>query len=210
MVISPNHNASSLSRKFVEAARGAALGSADGYNGHAYQGAWLAELAVKVGFEPPKEHAFGVNPVVIAPRSRGRLTLRSANPLDPPRIDFGLLSDPVGFDASVLWKGVRLARRIAATSALAEENSGEVRPGASAESDFDLLEHATREGQTMYHPTGTCPMGSDGNSVVDPHLRMRGVDGLWVADASALPAVPRGHPNAVVAMIAERAAGWIG
>lgn len=161
------------------------------------------------GLEPPLEHAFGVNPTVIAPRSRGRLTLRSANPLEPPRIDFGLLSDPEGFDASVLWEGVRLARRIAATSPLGEENAGELRPGAAAASDHALLDYAAREAQTLYHPTSTCRMGSDRNAVVDPQLRVRGVDALWVADASVMPSVPRGHPNAVVAMIAERAARWV-
>jgi choline dehydrogenase len=161
------------------------------------------------GLEPPQEHAFGIGAAVVAPRSRGRLRLRNPDPLAPPVIDFGLLSDPEGIDASVLWEGVRLSRKIAATSPLAEENAGELRPGASAESDSELLAYASAELQTVYHPTSTCRMGSDRSAVVDPQLRVRGVDGLWVADASVMPSVPRGHPNAVVAMIAERAARWI-
>jgi choline dehydrogenase len=137
------------------------------------------------------------------------LTLRSADPLDPPVIDFGLLSDPEGIDVSVLLAGVRLSRKIAATAPLAAENAGELRPGEFVEADRDLLTYASTELQTVYHPTSTCRMGVDERAVVDPELRIRGVDGLWVVDASIMPSVPRGHPNAVVAMIANRAAGWI-
>lgn len=159
--------------------------------------------------EPPQQHAFTISPAVIAPRSRGHLTLRSPDPLDAPRIDFGLLSDRDGFDAETLWAGVRLSRRIAATAPLADDNAGELRPGEAVASDCELLDYASRELQTVYHPTSTCRMGSDPQAVVDPTLRVRGVDGLWVVDASVMPSVPRGHPNAVVAMIAQRAAGWI-
>jgi choline dehydrogenase len=159
--------------------------------------------------EPPQEHAFVFGVVVVAPQSRGRLRLRSADPLAPPLIDFGLLSDPEGIDASVLWEGIRLSRKIAATEPLSAQNAGELRPGAAVQSDQEMREYAHAGIQTVYHPTSTCRMGSDKNSVVDPQLRVRGVKGLWVADASVMPAVPRGHPNAVVAMIAERAAGWI-
>ena len=109
----------------------------------------------------------------------------------------------------MLWAGVRLGRRIAATAPLEAENAGELRPGEAVERDGDLLAYACKELQTVYHPTSTCRMGSDSSAVVDPQLRVLGVDGLWVADASVMPSVPRGHPNAVVAMIAQRAAGWI-
>jgi len=126
-----------------------------------------------------------------------------------PCLDFGLLSDPDGIDASVACEGIRLCRRIAATAPLAGHNAGEMRPGASIESDRDLLAFASEDMQTVYHPTSTCRMGSDAHAVVDPELRVRGVESLWVADASVMPSVPRGHPNAVVAMIAERAAQWV-
>jgi choline dehydrogenase len=159
--------------------------------------------------EPPQEHAFSLASAVVAPRSRGRLSLRSPDPLSPPGIDFGLLSDPDGIDAAVLWAGIRLCRKIVATPPLAAYADSELRPGASVESERDLLDYASAEMQTVYHPTSTCRMGSDARAVVDPELRVRGVDGLWVADASVMPTVPRGHPNAVVAMIAERAAGWV-
>ena len=159
--------------------------------------------------EPPQEHAFGLGPAVVAPLSRGRVLLRSRDPFTPLGIDPALLSDSAGIDAKVLWEGVRLSRRIAATPPLAEQNAGELRPGPAVQSDRDLLAYASTELQTVYHPTSTCRMGSDARAVVDSRLRVRGVGGLWVVDASVMPAVPRGHPNAVVAMIANRAAAWI-
>jgi choline dehydrogenase len=159
--------------------------------------------------EPPQVHGFTIGAAVVSPLSRGRLTLRSTNPLVPLGIDFGLLSDSNGVDASVLWAGVRLIRKITATAPLAAENAGELRPGVDTQADAELLAYASNELQTVYHPTSTCRMGSDPGAVVDPRLRVLGVDGLWVADASVMPSVPRGHPNAVVAMIAQRAADWI-
>ena len=159
--------------------------------------------------EPPQIHACTLGIAVVAPRSRGRVTLRSAEPAAAPLIDFNLLSDRDGFDAAALLAGARLARTIAATPPLATEVTDELRPGVSVESDADLLRALGAEMQTVYHPTSTCRMGSDPRAVVDPRLRVQGIDRLWVADASVMPSVPRGHPNAVVAMIADRAAGWI-
>jgi choline dehydrogenase len=161
------------------------------------------------GLSSPRIHAFTIAPAVVAPRSRGTLRLRSADPLAAPCIDFGLLSDPDGIDAAVLLGGVRLARRIAATAPLAGLRAEEVFPGPQLESDEPLWPRLHEALQTVYHPTSTCRMGSDPGAVVDPQLRVRGIDGLWVADASVMPTVPRGHPNAVVAMIANRAADWI-
>jgi choline dehydrogenase len=159
--------------------------------------------------EPPQVHACTMGVAVVAPRSRGRVTLRSADPAAAPVIDFNLLSDPDGFDAAALLSGARLARRIAATPPLDLEIVDELRPSASVESDVELLSALGAELQTVYHPTSTCRMGSDPQAVVDPRLRVHGVHGLWVADASVMPSVPRGHSNAVVAMIAERGAAWI-
>jgi len=158
---------------------------------------------------PPREHAFCLAPAVVAPRSRGRVFLRSADPLAPPGIDPAVLSDAEGVDARVLCAGVRLSRRIAATLPLAGTVRAELRPGLGVQSDREILDYARTALQTVYHPTSTCRMGSDARAVVDPRLKLRGVDALWVADASVMPAVPRGHPNAVVAMIAERGGGWI-
>ena len=159
--------------------------------------------------EPPREHAFVIAPAVVAPRSRGRLHLRGRDVGTPMGIDPALLSDTEGVDAQVLWHGVRLARRIAAAAPLAACNGGELRPGPLAQHERDFMAYALGALQTVYHPTSTCRMGSDAAAVVDPQLRVRGVQGLWVADASVMPTVPRGHPNAVVAMIGQRAAAWV-
>lgn len=157
----------------------------------------------------PREHAFVIAPAVVAPRSRGRLRLRGRTAGTPMSIDPALLSDPEGLDARVLWEGVRLARRIASTPPLAAWNAGEMRPGPMAQSESEFVAYARETLQTVYHPTSTCRMGSDASAVVDPQLRVRGVRALWLADASVMPAVPRGHPNAVVAMIGLRAAEWV-
>ncbi len=159
--------------------------------------------------EPPLADAFSVGAAVVAPRSRGSVALRNTDPLGPLAIDFGLFSDPEGIDVSVFLAAVRLIRKIVATEPLNTFCSGETRPGPSTQSDEELLAYAAKELQTVYHPTSTCRMGTDDRAVVDPKLRVKGVDGLWVADASVMPSVPRGHPNAVVAMIAGRVADWI-
>ena len=161
------------------------------------------------GLDAPRIHAFSIASIATAPRSRGSVSLKSADPLAPPAIDFGLLTDPDGDDEAVLLAGFRLIRKIAATPPLAAECIDELEPGAQVTSTQDLRAFINTRLQTVYHPTSTCRMGSDDASVVDARLRVRGVEGLWVADASVMPTVPRGHPNAVVAMIAHRAAEMI-
>lgn len=161
------------------------------------------------GLEPPLVHGFGCGVVVVAPRSRGSVRLRSADPLAPPVIDLGLLSDLDGADLRALTHGVDLFRRIVATDPLAREADGEITPGADVRGADAIRAHCASALQTIYHPTSTCRMGTDDAAPVTPELRLRGVDGLWVADASVMPTVPRGHPNAVVAMIADRAADLV-
>lgn len=161
------------------------------------------------GLEPPSVHAWAAGVVLLTPRSRGSVRLSSADPTHPPAIDLALLSDADGADARRLFHGVRLVRRIARTEPLARESAGEIAPGPARESDEELLSYCSEALQTIYHPAGTCRMGSDAAAPVDPALRLRGFEGLWVADASVMPTVPRGHPNAVVAMIADRAASMI-
>ena len=159
--------------------------------------------------EDPHVHAYTIGIVPIAPRSRGTIRLKSPSSTDAPAIDYGLLSDDGGEDARILLAGARLARRIAASEPLAAETAGELDESVSARTDDELLAYLKSMIQTIYHPTSSCRMGVDSGAVVDPQLRLRGVDGLWVVDASVMPTVPRGHPNAVVAMIAKRAAEWI-
>lgn len=160
------------------------------------------------GRDPPARHAFTIGPAVAAPRSRGSVSLRSSDPLQAPAIDFKLLSDPEDADARLLLAGIRLARKVAARMG-APNCTGEAAPGAGLDSDAALRDWLNGSIQTVYHPVGTCRMGSDARAVLTPRLRVRGVDRLWVADASAMPTLPRAHTNATVAMMAQRAADWI-
>ena len=108
-----------------------------------------------------------------------------------------------------LLAGFRRTREIAATEPLAGVAGAELVPGAAVETDEDVEAFLRRELELLYHPAGTCRMGSGDDAVVDPHLRVRGVEGLRVADASVLPLIPGGHINAPTMMIAEKAADLI-
>jgi choline dehydrogenase len=110
----------------------------------------------------------------------------------------------------VLLHGVRLAREVVCRAPLAPFVREELLPGEHAEDDEALMAHLRAHSQTLYHPVGTCALGVDPGTVVDPELRVRGVDGLRVVDASAIPALPRGHTNWPVVMVAERASELIG
>jgi choline dehydrogenase len=159
------------------------------------------------GFRRPRGHGFTFGPTVIRPFSRGRILLKSANPLDPPCIHANYLADER--DIKVLVEGIRLARRIAKARAFDPYRGAERFPGEGIESDADLRAYIAGNAQTLYHPTGTCKMGVDAPSVVDPFLRVRGVAGLRVADASIMPEIVGGNTNAPVMMIAEKAAAMI-
>jgi choline dehydrogenase len=135
--------------------------------------------------------------------------LRSADPHVPPAIDPCYLTDPAGEDIATLLNGLRLARRILAQEPLAGFVESEMLPGPDARSDDDLRAHIRRLSQTLYHPAGTCRMGSDPLAVVDSALRVRGLEGLRIADASIIPVLPSGHTNWPTVMIAERAADLI-
>lgn len=161
------------------------------------------------GLEAPQSHAFTIGVIALAPASRGRVALASADPLAPPSIDPAYLGDPQGADAAVLVAGVKLARRIATTDPLARDRVGETEPGEDARSGDQLMAWICKRLHSVYHPAGTCRMGSDDRAVVDPRLKVQGMRNVWVADASVMPSLPRGHPNAAVAMIAHRAASMI-
>ncbi|HUF00826.1 MAG TPA: GMC family oxidoreductase N-terminal domain-containing protein [Gaiellaceae bacterium] len=158
------------------------------------------------GLKQPTEHGFTLAVVVLQPRSRGTVRIRSADPADVPAIDPRYLTDPGGRDTATLLHGLRLARRVVAEHPLAGFVAAERLPGASAQTDEQLLDHVRSLSQTLYHPAGTCRMGTDPLAVVDPQLRLRGLERLRVADASVIPRLPSGHTNWPVAMIAERAA----
>jgi choline dehydrogenase len=164
-------------------------------------------LFVDEGLRPPPEEGFTIAAVALQPRSVGEVTLRSADAGDPPLIDPRYLSDP--HDADVLVRGVRLARQIAAAEPLARYVADELAPGREAQSDEEILAHVRAISQTLYHPVGTCRLGTDDDAVVDPALRVRGLDQLRVVDASVIPQLPRGHTNWPTVMVAERAAELI-
>jgi choline dehydrogenase-like flavoprotein len=157
------------------------------------------------GLTRPKEHAYTISAIVQKPHSRGTITLSSLDPTAAPNIDPAYLSDPEGLDYAALTRGVALCEKIAASPQLAPYSDGYLLlPGMSGE---ELYEASIRRyGQTLYHPVGTCRMGGDPDSVVDPDLRVRGIEGLRVADASVMPAIIRGHTNAPSIVIGEKAA----
>jgi choline dehydrogenase len=163
------------------------------------------------GFAPPSAHGVTLATVLLQPRSAGTVGLRSADPGDPPLVDPRYLTDPDGEDERVLLHGLRLARRVLASEPLAASIEREHLPGAAAESDEELAAHIRAESQTLYHPVGTCRLGrpDDPDAVVDPELRVRGLDGLRVVDASVIPTSPRGHTNWPTVMVAERASDLI-
>ena len=143
------------------------------------------------------------------PESRGTVAIRSPRADDAPLIAPRYLS--TDGDRRVAAESLRLTRRIAAQPALARYVPREIKPGAQYESDDDLWRLAGDIGTTIFHPVGTCRMGRDGDAqaVLDPHLRVRGVAGLVVGDASAMPTITSGNTNAPTLMIAERAARWL-
>ena len=151
-------------------------------------------------------HACGLRP-----RSRGRLSLLSASVGDKPLIEPRYLSDPDGFDLEVMVEAVRLSREILAQPAFAPYRREEILPGADVRGEAAIVEFIRRKAESIYHPVGTCRMGADddADAVVDPQLRVRGVDGLRVVDASVMPRLIGGNTNAPTMMIAERAADLV-
>ncbi len=145
--------------------------------------------------------------VVLHPRSRGWLRLRTASPADPPAVT--LNSFAAAEDLATARRGIAVARRIYRTHPQSELTGAELLPGEALQSAGQLNEYIRSRAQVNQHPVGTCAMGTGPQSVVDPCLRVHGVDGLRVVDASVMPAIPGGNTNAPVIMIAEKAADMI-
>lgn len=160
------------------------------------------------GFEQFDGHALTFGPVLVAPRARGELTLRSAEPTAKPKLVGNHLGDDA--DLAAMVAGMRIARELAATEPLAAAVGREIYPGPGVGSgDEQLAADARRRTELLYHPVGTCAMGTGADAVVDPELRVRGVAALRVADASVMPQITRGNTNAPTIMIAEKAADMI-
>ena len=143
----------------------------------------------------------------VRPDSRGTIMARSADPTEKPVITPNYLSDPA--DVRVLIAGVRFTRQIFATPAIAAYSTMEMLPGSDVATDKDLLDYARRNGSTLYHPVGTCRMGDGPAAVVDSRLRVHGLQGLRVADASIMPTLTTGNTNAPTIMIGEKCAAMI-
>lgn len=166
------------------------------------------------GLGDPSTRAVSMLVTLVSVGSRGFVRLRGSDPRHKPAIDPAYLSDTADIDP--LINGLRMAREFAAAGPMAKLCSVELAPGPGVRTDSELREFIRRDLGTLFHPVGTCAMGGDSRlaaskltSVVDPELRVRGIEGLRVVDASVMPAVPRGNTNAPTIAIAERAADLI-
>jgi len=169
-----------------------------------------ADHAVAYGAQLPAQ-ILAVAPNVARPASRGRVWITSADPADPPAIDYGYFTDAEGHDERMLVAGVRAARRIAEQEPFRSWLVREVFPGPEVTGDEELSRVLRATHQTVYHVSGTCRMGADDDplAVLDPALRVRGVRGLRVVDASVFPTLPSVNPVVTVMLVAERAADLI-
>jgi choline dehydrogenase len=167
---------------------------------------FAAAVFAAEGLVPADQHGLACGACVLKPRSRGYVAVGSPDPTAKPIIVHNYYDDPEDLRTAI--DGVRTVMEIARRSPLAECITGELFAPAS-DSDADIEDHVRHTTQTLYHPVGSCRMGSDATSVVDSELRVRGVEGLRVVDASVMPTVPRGNTNAPTIALAERAADLI-
>jgi choline dehydrogenase-like flavoprotein len=162
-------------------------------------------LTTKVPF--PIGHGYAISPVALYPKSRGTVRLASPDAQAAPSIDPHLLEHPD--DIKPLIRALRIARAAFASEPFARYEGTEVAPGPEVQSDEQFDRYIRETGYTVHHPVGTCRMGSDEGAVVDPQLRLTGIEGLRVADASVMPSIIGGNTNAPCVMIGERAADFI-
>ena len=167
----------------------------------------LEKLFLEQKMELEDAPGMTIAPCQLRPESRGWIRIKSADPSTYPAIFANYLSDPL--DQEVAVAGLKWARKIAEQPAIAKYVDHEMNPGPGFESDEVLLEYARATGSTLYHPVGTCQMGSGPMAVVDSALRVRGVTGLRVVDASVMPRLVSGNTNAPTIMIAEKASDMI-
>ena len=154
-----------------------------------------------------KRRGITMNINVLRSESTGSIHIKSADPAEAPAIRFNFLS--AQHDRDGLLAAIRKGRELMATSPLKEMTGQEIAPGAQIQSDADLLEWVRNTAETTYHPVGTCKMGQDAMAVVDPELRVHGIEGLRVADASIMPTLTSGNTNAPCIMIGEKCAEMV-
>jgi choline dehydrogenase len=156
---------------------------------------------------PPPENGYSIVASVAVPHSRGTLLLAGADVHEPPMIDPAYLEDER--DVDTLVAGLLMARRVGRAQSFSRWNPTEATPAADENNTAEWRAIACHAAGSQFHPVGTCRIGVDGLAVVDPRLRVHGVDGLRVADASVMPSITSMNPNATVIAIAERAAALI-
>jgi choline dehydrogenase len=164
------------------------------------------------GLLPIPGHGITIGPILVAPASRGTVMSVSPDPFEKPEVDPRYLTDPSGADRRAMLEGFRIAQRILESPALRARLTGRYlspEGGEHMTTEERAVEALDRYSHTLYHPTGTARMGKDERSVVDPELRVRGVEGLRVADASVFPEIIHGHTNAPAVAVGERAAELI-
>jgi len=159
------------------------------------------------GFANPQGEGFSIGLYQLRPKSRGEITLRAFDPLRAPMIQPHYLDH--SDDLQTLVEGVKVARRIIHMHGFDRFRGAELWPGPEVESDEEIVEFIRNTAETLYHPVGTCKMGDDPLAVTDQRLRVRGVEGLRVVDASIMPTLISGNPNAPTIMIGEKAADLI-
>ena len=168
---------------------------------------FMALAASYDGSETYAGHAYQAHFDLMRPTSRGRVTLESKDPQASPSILFNYLQTES--DRQEVIDGLRLTREILGQKAFAPYDDGEINPGSGVQSDDEVLTWARGNGETEYHPTSTCKMGTGDDAVVDGALRVHGVEGLRVVDASIMPRVVTANTNASTIMLAEKAADII-
>jgi len=169
---------------------------------------WTVATRDKRGMRAHPFPGFTMSPVHLNPRASGTVRLASGDPFAAPEIRQNFFGDRVDIDAMI--SAVRIVRRIAGQPALSHLMAGEISPGVEAQSDAEIEAYLRRSGIANLHPVGSCRMGSDpSGTVTDPRLRVRGVDGLRVADTSIMPTLPAGNTNAPAIMIGEKASAMI-
>ena len=168
---------------------------------------WSIESRDRSGMHPHQFPGFSMAPVHLRPEGRGRVSLKTSDPLGPPKIEFKFLETAHDIDAMLY--GVRLARKLAEQPALKPFVAEETVPGPAVRTEAQLIEDIRNRGVSNLHPVGTCRMGTGADAVVDPRLKVHGVQGLRVADASIMPQVIGGNTNAPSIMIGEKCAAMM-
>jgi choline dehydrogenase len=167
----------------------------------------LTRMVEEQAFRMEKQPGMTITPCQLRPESRGSIHIKSPDPAAYPAIRANYLADPADQDAAM--RGLKLSRKVAAQPALARYIESETAPGPGVATDEQIADYAKMWGTTLYHCVGTCCMGHGPNAVVDPQLRVQGVERLRVVDASVMPRLVSGNTNAPTIMIAEKAADLI-